>query len=93
MDIGANIGEFTIAAANKFKNSIIYAFEPDPLAFECLKFNVSSSNLNSRVIALKCALSDNTGQSVFYISSADADSSLVKPGKFTETIKNGCRRF
>jgi len=92
IDIGANIGEFTIAAANKFEKSIIYAFEPDPLAFECLKFNITSSNLNSRVIALNCALSDNTGQSIFYVSSADADSSLVKPEKFTATIDISCLR-
>lgn len=86
IDIGANIGEFTIAVANKIENSVIYAFEPDPLAFECLEFNIRESNLGNRVRIFNYALSNKSGESLFYISTADADSSLIQPKKYTGII-------
>ncbi len=41
IDVGANIGQFTIASANEFKGANIYSFEPVPDAFDALRRNVS----------------------------------------------------
>lgn len=87
LDIGANIGEFSIAIAQNFVNSHIYAFEPDPVAFECLKYNISNSNLSNHVSIYNLALSDKSGYYPFFISTKNADSSFIKPKSFTEIIK------
>ncbi|MGR3318549.1 MAG: FkbM family methyltransferase [Candidatus Anammoxibacter sp.] len=41
LDIGANIGLFTIKLAQTFNDIKIYSFEPTPPIFDCLKNNVS----------------------------------------------------
>lgn len=60
IDAGANIGIFSLLAANKFKNSIIVAVEPDDKNFELLKKNCSLySNIicvNSGVWSENCTL-------------------------------------
>jgi FkbM family methyltransferase len=43
-DIGANIGSYTLIAAEQ-ANAIVVSFEPHPISFRLLQFNV---NLNSR---------------------------------------------
>ena len=85
-DIGANIGEFSIAVASKFKGINIVAFEPDPVAFICLQFNIESSNLANRVTIINAALSDKSGSFPFYIATKNADSSFIQPKSFTEII-------
>ena len=87
LDIGANIGEFSIAAAAKFKGIKIVAFEPDPVAFICLQFNIESANLANRVTIINAALSDKSGSFPFYIATKNADSSFIQPKSFTEIIK------
>ena len=87
LDIGANIGEFSIAVAAKFKGIKIVAFEPDPVAIICLQFNIESSNLANRVTIINAALSDKSGSFPFYIATKNADSSFIQPKSFTEIIK------
>lgn len=86
LDIGANIGEFSIAVAAKFKGINIVAFEPDPVAFICLQFNIESSNLANRVTIINAALSNKSGSFPFYIATENADSSFIQPKSFTEII-------
>lgn len=91
-DIGANIGEFAIAVASKFPNSLIYAFEPDPVAHECLKFNVNAMHLCKKIKTVDEALSNQSGLSSFYVSTANADSSLIAPSSYSNIIKLNCVR-
>ncbi len=66
VDIGANIGIFSIFAALKTKNKI-FAFEPFPENFEFLKHNIKRNNLNN--ISVNClAVSDKDGTEKLYIS-------------------------
>ena len=70
LDVGANVGEMGIwveASGGKY-----IAFEPDPTAFKALQQNVSGDLYD-------IALSDTNGSAVFYLNSAEADSSLFKP--------------
>jgi len=42
VDVGAALGDHTFAYANRVgPKGKVYAFEPNPLQFECLKYNVS----------------------------------------------------
>jgi len=89
-DIGANVGEFSVAVACRFPNSLIYAFEPDPIAYECLKFNVNAINLSTKIVTVDKALSNQSGLSSFYVSTANADSSLIEPSSYSNIIKLNC---
>ena len=43
VDVGACIGDHTIIYSDMVgKDGLVYAFEPNPLAFECLKWNTQS---------------------------------------------------
>lgn len=53
VDIGANIGIYTVNLANRFIN--VFAFEPDKLNFECLRRNTRSY---SRVKRFNYAIGD-----------------------------------
>lgn len=74
LDVGANIGEFSIAATRKAAVSL--AFEPDPLVYRCLELNSRSFG---KVRTFPKALSESTKQMTFYHACATADSSLVEP--------------
>ncbi len=37
LDIGANMGIFSVLVANKYPHATVYAFEPTPTTFEALQ--------------------------------------------------------
>jgi FkbM family methyltransferase len=65
IDIGGNIGDFTVYAANKFSKANVYVFEPDPKTFEILQKNVKLNSLKN-VFAYKLGVSDKSGKKSFY---------------------------
>ncbi len=64
LDIGANIGNHTLAFATVAKH--VYAFEPIPEIFALLSTNVTQNNL-ANVTASNIALSDDTGTATIYM--------------------------
>lgn len=83
IDIGANVGEFTQGSLNN-EAEMIFAYEPDPLAFHCLQKN-TFKNKNVKIFDL--AISDSNSVENFYLASQTADSSLIEPAIFDEIIK------
>lgn len=82
IDVGANIGEFSLYASNKYGRDVkIIAIEPDPIAAECLKNNLSSSE----VVISEKALSDRPGKRKFYLKPESADSSFHQPIGLSQT--------
>ncbi len=81
VEIGANVGEFTLAAARYA--SAVFSFEPDPNCFICLKENTRKME---NVEVIPKAASDRNSRQEFYISSEDADSSLIQPKIYAEKI-------
>jgi FkbM family methyltransferase len=73
IDIGANIGEFSLFAAQAGANVI--AIEPDRPVFETLARNVAGL----RVKPICALLWHEAAELTFYTSSADADSSVFRP--------------
>jgi FkbM family methyltransferase len=66
LDIGANIGLYTLAAA-KYAGKV-YSFEPDPITFPNLKKNVEG-NFYENVVIINKAVSDRRGRMQFSSSS------------------------
>lgn len=81
-DVGAYIGEFSLAISNKADK--IYAFEPDPIASTCLQRNVNKLekiNIYQNIL-WKC----NTNLE-FTLAYETADSSIFKPVSGREKSK------
>ena len=77
-DVGAYIGLYSILLAERIKNSLIYAFEPNPVTFTKLVENIKRVGLQKRVIALNAALDECCGKRSFNMSSDPARSSLYE---------------
>jgi len=76
LDVGANIGEFSLYANKKFGNSVkILAIEPDPIASACLKNNLNSTE----IVIQEVGVSNNSGSQEFFLKTSSADSSLHNP--------------
>ncbi len=67
LDVGANIGYFSILWRIKFPNSTIYAFEPMKDTFNTLKKNIAINNCEN-VFPLPFALSNKNKNGYFYSS-------------------------
>lgn len=63
VDVGANIGMFSLCAAARARDIEIYAFEPIPSAFRALSVNAGLHGLNARLFA--CGLAANPGSTRF----------------------------
>ena len=80
IDVGANIGEVSYYA-KQIGISRVIAVDPDPIAGECLEFNLR----NTQIEIDPRALGQTNGNVIFYSQARSADSSLFKPsGDFIE---------
>ncbi|MHB9143656.1 MAG: FkbM family methyltransferase [Paludibacter sp.] len=78
VDIGANIGVFTLFAAEQIKSrGHIYSFEPIPSNFEILQNNINHNNYNEKVTIFNMAVSDRKGTTKMYIVSSPLHSTIV----------------
>ena len=74
IDIGANVGEFSLYALSKGAKAI--AFEPDPTVFQCLQRNLERL---PDATALQLALWNEPATLNFFSAVDRADSSLITP--------------
>lgn len=74
LDVGANIGLFTLFVCRYCPEATVYAFEPAPGLFELLGANTAS--FGERVRRFGCALSDRRGEGelTFYLNSSGMSS-------------------
>lgn len=63
IDIGSNIGIYSILMANQFSNLEIHAFEPHKDAFSRLRNNINLNKLSNKVNIYQYALSNKAGTS------------------------------
>ncbi len=71
IDIGANIGSYTLRLAKRFAH--IIAFEPNPICSRVLQINIASNKFQN-VVVQQIALSDRNGTLPFYIRGGGASS-------------------
>ena len=72
-DVGAHIGESVVYFNKLFNNPLIYSFEPSPKSFKILKNNNYKNN-----ICFNYAISNITGNTVFFENEISHTNSLVK---------------
>lgn len=91
IDLGANIGMFSIIMAKKFPNATIYALEPEQKNFEILKKNVEQSKATN-VILVNKAIAAQAGVATLYVSAVNTGAhnlyhKLYERGGETQTVK------
>lgn len=65
-DVGANIGVFSLLAAQRCSNQLqVYAFKPIPAIFKVLRQNVDRFQLNVKLF--QCGLSQSTDTKAFTV--------------------------
>ena len=71
IDIGANIGLFSLQAINPEMNpdAKILAFEPNPLTFSRLQLTIEENSLSNNIVAFPLAISENTELAKFSLHS------------------------
>ncbi len=62
IDIGANIGAFTVYASSKLKNPKIYAYEPELNNFGLLQANIALNNLTGQSFGFRKAVCGKIGK-------------------------------
>ncbi len=94
VDIGANRGQFALAARQHAPNAYIFAFEPLEEAAEVF---AKVFKADPRVEFHRCAIGSKQGEVVMHVSRADDSSSLLpisdlQPQLFPGTEEKGTRR-
>ena len=76
MDIGGNIGYYTLIAASRVGSSgKVYAFEPEPTNFKWLLKNIEMNGYRN-VIAVPKAIADRTGPLQLYLGNTTGTHSI-----------------
>jgi len=78
IDLGANIGQFAVAAANLFDSAKIFSIEPDPRTADQLKQNLDAYKQAAVIVA---AVGDSVGSAEFFVNKDAQVSSMLKLGK------------
>jgi len=77
VDVGANIGFFTVLAARHVGSTgAVYAFEPEPANFQMLNENIKA-NCYENVQTIQSAVSRDTGTIDFHLSKLDNGSHSI----------------
>lgn len=80
LDIGANNGKDTVFFLKNFDNSTVYSFEPDKRAIKAFKKRAKKHRkYYARNKLFTYAISDNDGDSTFYMTASSGSSSLREP--------------
>jgi len=89
VDVGANVGFYTMGFAKRASRGAVHSFEPVPLNYHVLAVNALANGL-SNVIVNNCAVGDKIGEVDFCIAGDSAYSSLVDTGRkaIAEIIKS-----
>jgi FkbM family methyltransferase len=95
IDIGANVGFFSLYIAKKFPNAVIYSFEPFPETFLKFTEHIKMNGLTN-IMPYNFAVNDFDGSSRFYSFEWSGCNTLID-GKFDEKLHKvtevQCRSF
>ena len=75
IDIGANIGEFSIFCANR--NSNVMAIEHDKIAYQMLKLN--AKNYQGKINTFNFSISSKSGVDKIYYDTITGSTTIIKP--------------
>lgn len=80
IDCGANVGDLKMRFDLRGINVEYIGFEPSPVEYECLRQNVAPSKVHN------IGLWNEAGERNLYVSSQEADSSLIEPPEYDEVL-------
>jgi FkbM family methyltransferase len=83
LDVGANVGFYTISLAMKVREGEVHAFEPAELNYHVLALNTLTNPL-SNVVVNNCAVGDRNQEVDFFVA---------QDGGFSSTVDTGRRRI
>ncbi|MDP3042918.1 MAG: FkbM family methyltransferase [bacterium] len=89
IDIGANIGAFSVFACHRLNNPYIYAFEPEISNFRLLEHNIALNNLQNQIDANKKAVCAVVGSRVLNVTDEGSGNNsfhMDQPCKKTENV-------
>jgi FkbM family methyltransferase len=86
IDVGANIGRYSVYLAKKFPSTLVIALEPDPEAYLALIKGIQANGL-SNVIALNLAAYNSNGYVALFRKRSSTLSDIVNPTDAFEVIK------
>lgn len=72
LDIGSNVGFFTLAVAHRFPHSRIWAFEPNPAIAAILEQSLKLNGIEERARVHRLAVSDSEGMVDFVVDAANS---------------------
>jgi FkbM family methyltransferase len=78
VDLGANVGQFAVAAAYTFPTATIFSVEPDPTSVLALRKNVAALG---QVSILETAVGEAKGVATFFVNTDSQVSSLLPIGE------------
>jgi FkbM family methyltransferase len=78
INVGANIGYFSLMLAQQCQPGKVFLFEPNPKNIEILLFNFNLNKLNSIPYIYKAAVSDKPGKVNFLVHDKYSDGWIVK---------------
>jgi len=78
LDVGANIGFYSIRFAKRFPNARVFAFEPMPISHAFLQRNVAANAMGARITTFNYGLSETGGVVEFFISPAAGTNASLK---------------
>ncbi len=88
VDIGANIGLFSLYACTKLANPRIYAYEPDETNFRELKQNIEANGLSNSIKPFRLAIG-KSGKVRFFSAIRGAHSLVENVHKLTPGTEKG----
>jgi FkbM family methyltransferase len=94
VDVGANVGNHSLALALLPRTSGVIAFEPNPQAFALLQFNVAINGLEARINTHRLALSDREGEATLQQPNSNLGGSSLEaaiPSKAGVVAEHRCR--
>lgn len=80
LDIGANVGFYSLLHASQNKVDAIWSFEPNPKPRECLEKSIKVNNYTDQITVFPCALSNEDGKAFF-----DFEEGLSGSGHLSES--------
>ena len=92
LDIGANIGIYSIYFANNANLKMCYSFEPDPRNYAQLNANIFLNNQSRKVKLVNCALSDKSSKGELFIANEKKDIDLGKCNVGTHSLEKNSNR-
>lgn len=89
VDLGANIGAFSLYAAASTERSVVYAYEPEPRNFDLLRRNIRLNGLEQRIHPNRFAVTGRKERRALYLSESPLHS-LYPQGHDQESIEVPC---